>query len=132
MRKLSLAVTVSLVLAAGLAFAPRLAVAGNHFHRGFHGGSAFVSRPFFPQRFFVSPVFVRPFVPFAVVAAPLVVRAPAVVYAPPSVAYFTPPPTSTVIQYPHGRYELRGDGVTTPYMWVWIPNPPPPPPAPPA
>jgi hypothetical protein len=36
----------------------------------------------------------------------------------------------TVIQYPHGRYELRGDGVTTAYTWVWIPNPPPPPPPP--
>lgn len=35
----------------------------------------------------------------------------------------------TVIQYPHGRYELRGDGVTTAYHWVWIPNPPPPPPS---
>ncbi len=25
-----------------------------------------------------------------------------------------------VVQYPHGRYELRGDGVTTPYEWVWV------------
>ena len=41
----------------------------------------------------------------------------------------------SVVQYPHGRYELRGDGTTVPYTWVWIPNPPPPPPpagAPPA
>jgi hypothetical protein len=45
-----------------------------------------------------------------------------------------PPPTPSVIQYENGRYELRGDGMTTPYTWVWIPNPPPPPPpaAPPA
>lgn len=44
-----------------------------------------------------------------------------------------PPPASpAVVHYPHGRYELRGDGVTTPYQWVWIPNPPPPPPPPPA
>jgi hypothetical protein len=40
----------------------------------------------------------------------------------------TPPPTPSVIQYENGRYELRGDGTTTPYTWVWIPNPPPPPP----
>ena len=40
-----------------------------------------------------------------------------------------PPPMASVVQYPHGRYELRGDGMTTPYVWVWIPNPPPPPPA---
>jgi hypothetical protein len=39
------------------------------------------------------------------------------------------PPTPNVIQYPTGRYELRGDGLTTAYTWVWIPNPPPPPPA---
>jgi len=48
----------------------------------------------------------------------------------------TPAPTpaprySNVVWYPHGRYELRGDGVTTAYQWVWIPNPPPPPAAPP-
>ena len=36
----------------------------------------------------------------------------------------------TVIYYAHGRYELRGDGIQTPYQWVWIPNPPPPPPPP--
>ena len=34
------------------------------------------------------------------------------------------------IEYPGGRYELRGDGVTIPYNWVWIPNPPADPPAP--
>jgi hypothetical protein len=48
------------------------------------------------------------------------------------------PPTPTVVEYPGGRYELRGDGITAPYVWVWIPSPPlgppatpPPPPAPP-
>jgi hypothetical protein len=35
----------------------------------------------------------------------------------------------TVIEFPNGRYELRGDGITTPYRWVWIPNPPTSPPA---
>jgi hypothetical protein len=39
-----------------------------------------------------------------------------------------PSPTPSVIQYPTGRYELRGDGADAPYAWVWIPNPPPPPP----
>ena len=37
----------------------------------------------------------------------------------------------TVVEYPHGRYELRGDGIKTAYQWVWIPKPPPPPAAPP-
>lgn len=40
------------------------------------------------------------------------------------------PATPTAVIYPTGRYELRGDGITTPYQWVWIPNPPPPPPPP--
>ena len=62
------------------------------------------------------------------------------VYAPPptrvvvqSPAY-EPSSYERVIQYPHGRYELYGDGVQTAYRWVWIPNapaPPPPPVAPP-
>ena len=75
--------------------------------------------------------------------------APRVVYYPPAYYYPSyptaayPPPTSytapspvpvptmpAVIYYPHGRYELRGDGVTTAYSWVWIPNSPPPPPPP--
>ena len=30
-------------------------------------------------------------------------------------------PSATVVQYPTGRYELRGDGVSVPYYWVWIP-----------
>ena len=39
------------------------------------------------------------------------------------------PPTPSVIQYPTGRWELRGDGLTVPYRWVWIPNPPAAPPS---
>jgi len=35
----------------------------------------------------------------------------------------------TEVVHPHGKYVLTGDGVTTPYRWVWIPNPPPAPPA---
>jgi hypothetical protein len=31
-----------------------------------------------------------------------------------------------VVQYPHGRYELRGGGVSVPYAWVWVPSAPPP------
>lgn len=58
---------------------------------------------------------------------------PSLVYAPP-VTYGSPmggtvslapsPPMPSVVEYPTGRYELRGDGVTAPYRWVWIPNPP--------
>src|SRR5712691_5540091 len=44
---------------------------------------------------------------------------------------YSSPAYSRVVQYPHGRYQLYGDGIQTPYQWVWIPNPPPPPAAPP-
>jgi len=75
--------------------------------------------------------------------APSAYSAPAPTYsAPPAQVqqtYAAPAPAQpTVFQYPHGRYELRGDGITTAYQWVWISNPtiaPPPlgaPPVPPA
>ena len=35
----------------------------------------------------------------------------------------------SVVEFSTGRYELRGDGLTMPYKWVWIPNPPSAPPA---
>ncbi len=46
-------------------------------------------------------------------------------------------PTVTVVPYPNGRYELRGDGITVPYYWAWVTAqlyiaPPPPPVVPPA
>ncbi len=81
------------------------------------------------------------FAPFIIVGevlahtVPRVVVAPAPVYYSPQ-AYAAPASTQPrVIQYPHGRYVLEGDGAVTPYKWVWIPNPPIPPPpvgAPPA
>jgi len=86
-------------------------------------------------------------VPRAVVA-PVPVYAPGPVYQAPPVYYSAPPVSSAppaytyqayaapasahprVVQYPHGRFVLQGDGIVTAYRWVWIPNPPiPPPPA---
>ena len=67
---------------------------------------------------------------------PAVVESPAVVAPAPAAApvasravSLQPPARSfaTVVEYPHGRHVLRGDGVTVAYRWVWIPNPPPPP-----
>ena len=109
----------------------------------------FVPHPFAPNPFAPRPSFHRSFIPFAVPAAvyvspPVYYRSPSY-YAPPAVydppvVYSQPvttvsvapppPPMPSVIEYPTGRYELRGDGTTAPYTWVWIPNPPPPPPAP--
>jgi hypothetical protein len=67
---------------------------------------------------------------------------PPVVYAPPPVAYYPPPvyysqpatvsyaappapPVRNEVVYPHGKYVLRGDGVTAAYQWVWISSPTP-------
>lgn len=98
-------------------------------------------RPFVHRRFFspsqllvVAPspliVYAGPVAPTPLLAysAPVVSDPPAPV---PVAARPAAPPTPTVVEYPTGRYELRGDGVTTPYTWVWLPNPPPPPSAPP-
>ncbi len=51
--------------------------------------------------------------------------------ASPTTVVVTPPARTAT--YAGGRYELRGNGTTVPYYWVWIPagaNPPAPPPPP--
>jgi hypothetical protein len=57
---------------------------------------------------------------------------PARAYAAYPASYVVAPPAASqgwtgprVVQYAHGRYELRGDGVTVPWAWIWIPNAPP-------
>ena len=59
---------------------------------------------------------------------------PYVTYSSPPVLAQAPaaPAVQRVVEYPHGRYELLGDGITTAYQWVWIPRVPPVPPPPPA
>ena len=72
---------------------------------------------------FARPVYAHP--------RPVIVERP-VYYAEPVVAQPAPPPVyQTVVPYPHGRYELRGDGIHVAYQWVWIPNAPALPPGPP-
>ncbi len=78
------------------------------------------------------PVYAYP-APVYYSAPPYYVERPVYYAASAYTAPAVPAPTySRVVQYPHGRYELRGDGVYTAYQWVWMPNPPPPPPPPPA
>lgn len=110
------------------------------------------------HRFFPRPTIVRSFIfaPVIVYAAPPVGSMAPVYHDPPAyyppAAYYPPtsfamptayplparspesvapvaPPRPDVVEFPTGRYELRGDGIATPYTWVWIPNPPPTPPA---
>ena len=114
--------------------------------------SPFVHRPFF--RPFVPFVIASPFIAYPAFST-YYTAPPSYSYPSPSYSYAPPPsysyppssydlpagaqtavappapPMPTVVLHPTGRYELRGDGITTPYVWVWIPNPPsaPPPPA---
>jgi hypothetical protein len=104
-----------------------------------HLAAPFVVYP--PQPVYAYPTAVT-------VQRPVVIARPAYAYAPPAYASPTnagsppppyashaagvyaaapPPPVQpSVVQYAHGRYELRGDGVNTAYQWVWFPNAPPP------
>ena len=80
---------------------------------------------FYPRPVYAYPASVYYSAPVYYVERPVYYAAP--VYAAPA----APAPSySRVVQYPHGRHELRGDGIYTAYQWVWIPNPPPPPPPP--
>lgn len=92
------------------------------------------------------PVTARPFV-FLRFGPPIVPSPPPVVYVQPApVVYVVPPadpgpepdlapPPAPVepppeIVLPTGRWELHGDGVTWPHVWVWVPAHRPPRPAP--
>jgi hypothetical protein len=71
--------------------------------------------------------FVAPGVVFGsglVYAATPVYPAPEQVVYAPAPATYAAAPMPTVVEYATGRYELRGDGVTSAYQWVWIPRPP--------
>lgn len=75
-----------------------------------------------PQAITVSPViYVSPTIYVSQPVAPQ----PAVVPA----AAPAEPLLPSVVEYATGRYELRGDGVATPHVWVWVPHPPSAPPA---
>jgi hypothetical protein len=128
-----------------LGLLPAAADAQHRSHGQGHGRHHFHHRPLGSRL-----VVVAPFVPFGYYAAPPVVYAsPTVYYAPPPVVYAAPPaysappayaappapayapplqqdvqPIQREVVFPTGRYVLRGDGVSTPYTWVWIPNPP--------
>lgn len=77
------------------------------------------------------PAYYRPavYAPAPIVYAPApAVYAPAPAVLAPALAVAAPRPapsaamTPTEVVYAHGRYVLRGDGVTVPYQWVWIAN----------
>jgi hypothetical protein len=93
-------------------------------HHGFHH-RAFT--PFVSGFVGASPLIVStPAAPVVVEASPIVYVSPVVSTPAPAMALPAPVtlPTSTLVEHPDGWYQLRGDGATTPYRWVWVPKPP--------
>lgn len=86
-----------------------------------------VPRVVYPAPGYYGPVYYGPYAypavppPAAYYQAPTY---PAPYYAPAPAARPTPIGWTgpRVVQYPHGRYELTGDGVSVAYAWVWIPS----------
>jgi hypothetical protein len=141
MRRIVTVLVIAVFLVAGTA--PMAHAGGHGPGRGAIGLAAFV---LFAPFIIAGEVIAHTVSAVAVASVP--VYAPAPVYQAPPVYYSAPPVSSApsaytyqayaapasaqprVVQYPHGRYVLQGDGVVTAYRWVWIPNPPiPPPPA---
>jgi len=120
------------LLAILTALVPMAAEAGGGGHHGWHrgGGRVFVGVGvgfpccgFYPWPYYY-PYYYPSYYP-----------APAVVYSSPAPAptYTQPqaPQVDREVVFAEGRYILQGDGVSTPYKWVWVPNPPAPPSGPP-
>jgi hypothetical protein len=113
-----------------------------------HGRDGFHRHPFFNRGFgpvvvyggpYYWPYYNWPYYDTSMYSQPLAYSSPPtyiVPYAPPtdSTLSLSPPapPTPSVVEFPTGRYELRGDGISEPYRWVWIPKPPSTPPAEPS
>jgi len=135
MRKVFVMALAGAALLAGSA-APADAWGGRRHHhfRPHHSGPGFGAHVFIgvpPWPYWYEPPWYRPYPSPPVIVAPPAVIAPIYAFPAPVVIAAPPPPPAapTVVEYPHGRYELRGDGIRVPYTWVWIPNPPPAPPA---
>jgi hypothetical protein len=93
---------------------------GHTFHRHGGGFGVFVAPPILGYGFSTYG-YAPPPAYYPPASIPPVTYAPSPTYA--------PRPEQKVVEFPNGRYVLHGDGITTPYRWVWIPNPPPAPPA---
>src|SRR5262249_24369771 len=125
MRRIVTVLVIAVFLVAGTAPA---AHAGGHGHGPGRGGISLAAFAIFTPFIIVGEVLAHT-VPRTVVVAPAPVYSPAPVYQAPAVYYSAPPlasapPASTyqayaapasaqpsVVQYPHGRYVLQGDGV---------------------
>ena len=94
-------------------------------HHGFHHGfsTPFVGVPGFAGG--TSVIVTAPPLTQIVDASPVIYASPSIA---PAAAVALPAPATlpmpTLVDHPNGWYQLRGDGATTPYRWVWIPKPP--------
>jgi len=87
-------------------------------------GAPFVTFGTTPSVIVNAPVVVETYTaPSAVLVPPVHQPAPLAAVAPAAPAPVALP-TPSVVEHPTGWYQLRGDGATTPYTWVWIPRPP--------
>ena len=85
--------------------------------------------------FLIRPIYAAP-PPVVYSSPPAVVASAGPVYASAPVTASAPSAPRVLVErevvvHPHGRYVLRGDGVTVAYQWIWVPSPPagaPPPP----
>jgi hypothetical protein len=70
--------------------------------------AGYAPAPYYPAAYYPSPYYAsyRAAYPYVAPASPVAWTGP------------------RVVQYAHGRYELRGDGVSVPYAWVWVPSAP--------
>jgi len=83
-------------------------------------GDSYASPP--PPAYSPPPVFYAP--PASYYAPPPAYGGPPPSYAAPPPPAPTAPPEPHVVEFDSGRYELRGDGVREPYVWVWVPKAP--------
>src|SRR5712664_133527 len=136
------------VLPEGAAAQRHHSSSARHFHHRPVGTRLIVVAPFVPFGYYSPPPLVYS-TPVVYSAPPTYYSAPPTYYSPPPTyygpppAYYGPPPAAAPLHqdvqpiqrevvFPTGRYVLRGDGVSTPYTWVWIPNPPTAPPGAPS
>jgi hypothetical protein len=91
---------------------------------------AFAAPAYYPPYYYPAPAYYPPpaYAPTPAYRAPLAYAAPTPAHYSPAPRPAYTPPMKTEVVYAHGRYVLRGDGVSVAYRWVWVPNPPPPPP----
>jgi hypothetical protein len=89
---------------------------------GFYSAAtAYSSPPFYDSSYDSSPPVMYPG-STAYAPTPAYPVPPAPIYPPPQLQQDVDLQREVV--FPTGRYVLRGDGITMPYTWVWIPNPP--------